>query len=379
MNDLRSGQTTWEGLARKKLGRLWRAVFETDPTPEAEKRMSRMLAPWGAETIPSRPAWPSDIGDDHSPFEFSLVLSRRAAEIRFLVEAQGREPTLAGQREAALALTYALREDGADLGRFERVQDLLLPRDVTSGRFALWHASRLSGAPEHKAYFNPEILGEERARSLVDEAMGRLGLREPWRTLQMSSEDRIRYFALELSPDARARVKVYFYRFGADATELANLVRGVRDARPEMAVDFCRAITGSEGPWKRVPLCFYFSFVEGEPGPVDMAIQIPIRFFASDDAAARDRVLAYLEKNGVSPAPYARALDAMADRPLDAGSGLQSYVSVRPVGNDFRLVSYLAIEAFEVAPRRDPAKIAWLFADSRRPPQVLEDERALTQ
>lgn len=366
---------TFERLACRKLRQLWRGVFDDDCPPAAERRMLRMLTPWGATPIPQRPAWPSDIGDDHSPFEFSLALDRKGADIRFLVEAQGSTPTLAGQRDAAVALTYALRDDGADLTRFERVKDLFLPADIGVGRFALWHATRLSSTPEEKVYFNPEVHGVAGSRPLVEEAMTRLGLRDAWRSFDVAPTDRMRYFALDLSDEARARVKVYFYRSGIDPTVLAAMARGVPDYRPEAALEFCRAVTGSAGPWNRIPICFYLSFVEGEPVPIDITFQIPIRFFASDDAKARDRVCAYLQSRGVAPAPYERALAAIAHRPLDQGSGLQSYVSLRPIGSEPRVVVYLSVEAYATAPRRDPATLSWDFTDPRRPPKLVEDGR----
>lgn len=358
---------TYSTLATRRLDRIWTAVHGAPPPPEARARMLRMLAPWGDRRIPERSPWPSDIGDDHSPFEFSLALESKTPELRFLVEAQGEEPTFRSTRDAAVALTRALeREDGADLARFERVKDLLLP-DVDGARFSLWHAGRLSSSPQYKAYFNPQIQGVERSWALVDEAMERLGVSSAWRAAlpiaRQRSSDEIRYFALDLARDERARVKVYLYQRGIDGEGLERMAAGLPRYRRGDATEFCRAITGSVGPYTRIPLCTYLSFVGGEPIPQEMTIQIPIRFYAADDAAARDRVKAYLQGRGASAAVYERAVTAASERDLAAGSGIQSYVSLRLDGaSEPRLVVYLAVEAFAVAPRHDPESMMWALS-----------------
>lgn len=359
---------TFVELATRRLDRIWRAVYDAPCPPEARARMLRMLAPWGQRPIPARNEWPSDIGDDHSPFEFSLALEPDAPELRFLVEAQGAEPTFRSTRDAALELNRSLREDGADLSRFHRVEDVLLP-DVEHARFSLWHAGRLASTPQYKAYFNPQILGVERSWGLVDEAMQRLDLGDAWRSAVQAARqrptDEVRYFALDLSADERARAKVYFYQRGIEAADLERIASTLPRYRKGDATAFCRAITGSSGPYTRVPLCTYLSFVGGEAIPQEMTIQIPIRFYAADDAAARDSVRAYLRDRGMRPDLYDRAVAAAAERDLAAGSGIQSYVSLRLDGADEpRLVVYLAVEAFSVAPRHDPENVMWTLSTS---------------
>lgn len=348
---------TYQRLAHDRLARLWTGLYGQPPTPEARARMDATLMDWGERVIPAKPAWPSDIGDDHSPFEFSVATDGPKRSVRFLVEAQGKQPSLASTRDAALAATERLGELGANLSRFEQVRDILLP-DVPEARFSLWHAIQLSGALEAKAYFNPQILGKARSYGLVEAAMDRLGFAKIWPSILAASQrrtedDEIRYFALDLHGGTQARVKVYFYQRGVDVEHLERMA-SVRPGyvRGEVS-EVCRAITGTTGPYAQYPVCTYLSVVEGELVPTEFAVQIPIRFYAANDAIARDRIIAYLTSRGLSSAGFEAALDAMSMRPLSAGSGLISYVSLRT--GSARMTYYLSFEAFGVGAPRDQA------------------------
>jgi hypothetical protein len=86
-----------------------------------------MMSPWGDTVAGRRPTWPSPIGDDHTPFEFSLTLGARP-ELRFLVEPLGAMPSLQSNRETAFALLESLSHDfDLDFQRLDRVRDLFLP------------------------------------------------------------------------------------------------------------------------------------------------------------------------------------------------------------------------------------------------------------
>lgn len=341
--------TSYHDLACARLERLWRAVHGEPCPASARALLDTMVLPWGAAPIPKKPLWPSDIGDDHSPYEFSIALApNEPPSIRFLVEAQGTEPTLAHTRDAALELTERFKAHGVDLARFERVRSLFLP-DVPNARFALWHAARLSDKLEVKAYFNPQIAGKERSFDLVETAMRTLGFESSWPSLleavqRRTADDEIRYFALDLAKGGAARVKVYFYQRGVTAEHLERMAAIRPGYRRGEVTEFCRAMTGGGGPYVDYPLCTYLSFVEGTPIPTEVAVQIPVRFYANDDAAVRDRVVGYMTSRGLSPNLYQAALGALAPRELGAAAGLNTYVSLR-TGTD-RLTVYVATELF---------------------------------
>ena len=200
---------------------------------------------------------------------FSIAFAPdEAPVVRFLVEAQGGEPTLASTRDAALDLTRRLTEHGVDLTRFDRIRDLFLP-PVPNARFALWHAARLSGGPEVKAYFNPQNAGKERSFELVESAMRTLGFESAWPALlqaaqRRTSDDEIRYFALDLAGGGAARVKVYLparRHHGAPGADGGNPPR----LRGELT-EFCARNDGKQGSLSRIPARTYL-LRRGRPLP----------------------------------------------------------------------------------------------------------------
>ncbi len=348
---------TYHDVATARLERLWPALFGGEPCPpSARHRLDTMVLPWGAMKIPSAPVWPSDIGDDHSPYEFSIAFDQKGPpSLRFLCEAQGTAPTLVDTRDAALTTTERFgREDGIDLRRFQRVRNLFLP-DVPKARFLLWHAATLSGAPEVKAYFNPQIAGKDRSFDLIEQAMRELGFESAWPTLLQSvqrrptADDEIRYFALDLSGGKTARMKVYLYQRGITTDHLERMAAACDGYTPGEVTEFCRAITDTTGPYTAFPLCTYLSFVEGNPLPNDVTIQIPIRFYAANDAVARDRISRYMTSRGIDPRPYEASLAALAPRALEDGAGLNTYASLR--AGRARVTIYVATELFRAAAR----------------------------
>jgi hypothetical protein len=68
--------------------------------------------------------------------------------------------------------------------------------------------------------------------------------------------------------------------------------------------------------------------------------------YAASDQQIRDRVVAAQAVLGIESGPYLRALAAMAERPLAAGVGLQSYASVRWLSGPARMTVYLPCEAY---------------------------------
>jgi hypothetical protein len=303
-----------------------------------------MLSPWGDTAIPKTPPFRSDIGDDHSPFEYSVAFGA-TPELRFLVEGQGEN-----LREAGLQLHRTLGAEGAHLSRSEKLFDLLLP-EGGSPLFYLWHTATLDAPLRVKCYFNPSVLGADRARELMQQAMTRLGLPEAWRGFAAAQEAldtrAVFLFCLDLDDGPSARVKLYAQPEGRTAQDLARV------AGREDIAGFCRAITGSDGPYHYSPEItrlpsLYYSFTGDSARPSDITVQVPIRHYVRDDRVARDRICAYFKSRGLDPAPYERALDAVTGRPLEAGRGLNAWVSLRSGTN--LITVYFAAELYRTLP-----------------------------
>ena len=72
----RSAETvsTLSNLCTAKLRRLCAATQLAKETPRLEALVRRLMAPWGDKPLSDTPTWRSPVGDDYSPFEFSLTL-----------------------------------------------------------------------------------------------------------------------------------------------------------------------------------------------------------------------------------------------------------------------------------------------------------------
>lgn len=321
--------------------------------PEIEALVRRLMSPWGDALTDEAPRWRSPVGDDGTPFEFSLRPGDPAA-LRMLVEPLGTPPSLAANRAASLALLASLARDFAvDLDRLERVRDLFLP-DGSRGAFALCLAVELAalGPPRFKLYLDPTAHGAPEVAAVVDEALGRLGLDAGWpvlaRVMRRGPDlDEIAYVSLDLSPGPDARVKVYVRHHGCTPADLEWAASAASYYRPAEVLRFVETMlpecrTGFD---RRSPLTC-LALVPAPGGAISTATtHLPVASYAPDDATVETRVTSWLARLGLDATTYVRALRAFANRSLHGTIGAQSYVSLL-VGPACRLTVYLAAEAY---------------------------------
>lgn len=302
--------------------------------------------------------WPSNVADDHTPLEWSVALQHtEPPTLRVLGEAQAGAPTPAAHLSAAHRFlgVVANRFDLA-LDRFDLVADLFAA-ERPGGAFALWHSMvfRARSAPEFKIYFNPETTGPDRAPRLVGDAMDRLGLcrahdaamRAAIRPGELGGLDRLSFFALDLHHSPQARTKIYLSQNDATASDAVRAAAAVDGIDPEAVREFCAVAAGGEGPFDGSrPLVSSYTFLGGIDRPVGYSLYVPIRDHVDNDAEAYARVLALLVRYGHDTEVIQRAVQAVADRPLDAGRGLIAHVSLRLGPPRPGITVYLSSEAF---------------------------------
>jgi pyrroloquinoline quinone (PQQ) biosynthesis protein C len=345
--------------ASQRLRKLCMAVGFGGATDNVVQTFRGLLSPWGDMPVGQPSKWVSEISDDNTPIEFSVAVADGRAEVRVLFEPQGDEPTLSAYRVAALELSERLEDQfGADLRRFRLVSDLFLPVEM-QGPFAAWSSVAFSPgrAPSFKAYFNAQAWGPGRAQSLVEEALLRLGLRRAWPALSRSVLrrgpylDELKYFALDLTSEAHARVKVYVRHHAARPADLEAASSAAESYLPGEALDFARVMRGGDAQLQaRAPFTCSSFVGERDARPASTTVYVPVCAYARDDEVVRARVHDYLMEKGLDPWLYNSIAHGFANRALDTGVGMQSWIALRRYQGHARFTVYLGTEASGVFP-----------------------------
>jgi DMATS type aromatic prenyltransferase len=330
-------------------------AFSTD-LPRITQIFTELLG--AAATRPARgaPAYPSDVVDDHTPYELSVTVGGAVPELRLLVETAGHDTSLAGRWKAARAAGGWLRDNhGADLTRLDAIADLYEPQDEQNGLLALWHAVafRPNAAPEVKAYLDLRARGAENRLGLLEETLARLQLSSAYPRLMREAArrggqlDELVYFSLDLTSHERARAKVYFRHHHATAEDAARVVGQLGGVMSGDVRAFCTTILGDAGPYMARPLvsCWVFS---GGTEPSGATLYAPVAYYVRNDAEAHARVHRWLDRQGMSTEAYDRYVGGFARRPLAAGVGMHSYVSFKRDHGAPKMTFYLAPEAYRV-------------------------------
>jgi hypothetical protein len=352
---LRENLGSFYNLSAERLSGLCNETGLREQRPAILDLFRRLTSPWTDEPVGNTPRWPSLVGDDHTPYEFSLGLGE-SPELRLMAEPLGAVPSFHANQEAAIGLLSSLARDfDVDLSRFEKVQDLFLPSKPL-GTFGVWAAVGFGAnrPPEFKVYFDPEAQGRELAPNLIQEAVGRLGFPKAWNVISKtlvrrgSDLDELKYLSLDLSASPKARLKVYARHEQCTVGDLESAASASPWYQQGDVTQFLKIVAPDvDGVFPgRAPLTCY-AFVQGRgDGPSSATTHFPINGYAKHDGEIAERVLKCLDWLKLPSDPYQRAMNAFANRPLDRGIGLQAYVSFRRDQGKPRLTVYLPTEVY---------------------------------
>ncbi|MBC8067923.1 MAG: iron-containing redox enzyme family protein [Deltaproteobacteria bacterium] len=358
-------QSTYEQQALQRLAQLCHANGFDEELSNIADCFHELTAQWGSRTVGyASNLWRSDVADDHSPYEFSVVFGGRAPELRMLIEAQGEPPNLQNNWRAALALSQHISATyGVELERHDRIADLFEPGP--NAHLALWHAVAFvrGQAPQFKVYFDAQAQGRWRAPGLVEEALCRLGFVRAWPAIQRIGGrgltlDELKYLSLDLTGSDEGRVKVYWRHHGATAPELGRLMGPHGMEAPEVS-DFCRRLGGFDGPYAARPVFSCTTLLDRkDPKPHATTIYMPIAAYAASDAVAVARIGGYLEEHGLDAQRYRATIEDYAERSLTSTSCMQSYVSLQQRRGRRQVTVYFSPEAHQVQPARAPIVVS---------------------
>jgi DMATS type aromatic prenyltransferase len=350
----------------ERLANLTRTMgFDEAATRSISEVFLALSESWGRLPAGGTPSWPSDVCDDHSPYEVSVAINGRGPQLRMLVEPMDAPPSHSASLAAGTRLRKRLEQNPVqnlrvDFSRLRDLEGLLLPPEIKGGRFAAWYAVGFDRerSPILKGYFNLAAQGRARAPQVAEEVLHRLGFHKAWPVMaeilgrrEVGAEEVV-YFALDLAPVEGARAKLYFRHHAPTPDFLEEVSSVARYHKPGLVAEFCRELTGGkEGPYggKGAVTCFGFTDPADER-PTTATSYIPVTHHARDDEEIRGRITGYLQAQGLDTVPYLKMLDAYTRRPLVAGTGLHTYVAVRWKGKP-RVTVYFSPEIYWTQPR----------------------------
>jgi DMATS type aromatic prenyltransferase len=362
-----SGSTfpTLRDLGHQQLEAACVALGDSGLLPRALEVFDLLSEPWSGWSAQHAPHWQSDITDDGSPFELSLAFSGGRPELRILAEHQQQPLSAESGWQAGLELNDRLAfQYGADLSRFDRIRDLFAPLPTIPVRFSMWHAAVVrsaEAAPDLKLYLNPQVVGAEGAARLIERMLVELGLESAWRALSQRVSPRAQfiYVSLDLSPSEQARVKVYTAHPGATAEQIDEQLQGIswntRAGARAGAAEWIEALAGTRGPLTARPVQTCYAF-RGNGAPPEVTTYVPVRTYVEDDAEAIERACKFLPSGEAEL--LRRVASALADRPLETGRGLLTYVGLRPGRDRPRVTAYLSPQVYSIASPRRPSSAA---------------------
>jgi hypothetical protein len=336
--------------------RLSRLLGALDQSEHLEKSLSVvevLTRSWRGESISAGPRWPSDITDDHSPFEFSLSLNGSAEVLRVLTEPQdpGHPSLVSSWRLAGEIHEELARRWGVGLSSYDRVAHLFEPSATDAAAFSVWHSAILGEAreTEFKVYLNPAIHGTADAESVASEALDRLELGDAWRALarhavRRAGLDQVIYFSLDLSETSEARAKLYVAHRHATAQDVARALEPCPGFGATEVERWCKLLLGGRGPFHDRPPITCYALRLGTCDLHTTTLHLPVRRYAADDFEIARRICGFLRfPQRVS---YMRAVTEFAERPLETGAGLQTYASLRASPGREAVTMYLAPEVY---------------------------------
>ncbi|KAI0916312.1 aromatic prenyltransferase (DMATS family) [Taiwanofungus camphoratus] len=350
----------------------------------------------------NKPAFKSYMTDDHTPIEVSWIVNPDGtATVRYAIEPI--DTSAWSRKPAALRMIDELRPvlKGLDMKWFHALDEAL----VWHGRTRVYGAKHTTqyflgfdcshtGSITLKAYFLPEVKSAKtgiRKEDLVMMALRSLnaGLTAPWaatmayfNTLPAAIRPGIEIVATDCAAPKDSRIKIYVRTRSTNFRDLEGLMTlggklkgSLIDDAIAALMDLWNLVMGvdtSKPGWKdkRLPprvsveandnhitggLLLYYELKPGQPLPFPK-VYLPVRHYCADDLAVARGMEAYHRKKGsMFLTGYVEDVESIfgRHRPLEARTGIHTYVSLAIKKSDFEVTSYFNPEAY--APERFPA------------------------
>ena len=338
---------SYHAEARRQLRLLSEAVGQDAGLREGTlQALALTFEGWGDNLIPDTPGnsgWLPTLSNDHTPWEYSMALDQRTGEceLRFMVEAQASENSFeqyharASEVNEAISNQYAL---STSFDRYHVIRDLFSTPPANGGGFALWHSFSSSKAlGKWKLYMNPLAFGRAGSLAVAREALERLDYHGAWEVVEriLSVNDFVVYVGLGCQVEGEdSEIKVYIAHPDATSTEIS---RKHSELCPQASIyeiqQFLAVMSGnSHGPYGRKPVLTTLGFKKKDPKNPHRTVHFPIDHYVTSDAEAQERIERYMDQISAPAAyreKYRKAVNTVQRRPLAAGRGIHSWVSLK--------------------------------------------------
>lgn len=295
-----------------------------------------MLPAWTQERIGAAPSEPSYVADDGFPAEMSVNWSGTRPELRLLFDCLG---------EVQPGVTPTTR-------RSAQVHEMFTSR-VGLSPAPLWHsiAWRPPSNVVHKTYFGLYEWPLPQRYAAVGEAMRRLRMGPAWdharRWVENSPGRReIEFFAVDLSEETDARVKIYYRNHGASIGEMNRIASVALRHDAMRAYAAYRELAGNRADAGEAALTC-LAFRPGLDQVAESTTYLRLSDLAHSDQLAVERTAALLRGEGVDPGRFRTLAAALAPGPLEESQGLLALVSYRAAGRRSDVTTYFRFPVYD--------------------------------
>ena len=304
-------ETDLAAFALTQLRRLGVALGQSSGAEQFEA-LALVASTWIDHASNGAPRW-SAIGDDYSPYEFSVAFKRSGPELRVLAESQAEPATISTYWNAACAFNRLLAERyGVPLQNFDAMASFFEP-DGAPAAWVLWHALRFGRreVPDVRLYLNPAVKRNVETEGLAVAALATIGLSGVLEAIArvLDGQTSVALVALDLEREARA--KVYFSHHETTVARLVQIACDLDDPVADDIAGFYELLLGGVKRFVGVPVRSCFS-VRAKDGvrPTQWNVSAPGEYFGND-GRARASVTKLLRHYRLDVDAYERCLEAL--------------------------------------------------------------------
>jgi len=328
------------GTGREFLCRQWATACAALEVPAGQtdrslRTVRAALPAWTHQPLGATPSESSYVADDGFPAEMSVNWSGAHPELRLLFDCFG-EPW------SGVTTTSP---------RLARIREIFGQHKKRPAA-PLWHsiAWRPLSTVVHKTYFGLYEWPLPQRHLAVGEAMRRLGMAAAWddarrRVENAPGQREIEFFAVDLTDDAVARVKIYYRNHGADLDEVNRIASVALRHDAERAHAAFRTLAGRRTDAGKSALSC-LAFRSGLHQVAESTTYLRLADLAANDQQAVDRAARLLRGESVDPARLHTLATALAATPLDDSRGLLALVSYRAAGRPGDITTYFRFPVY---------------------------------